>query len=174
MARLYSEGKNTIEIGEIFKVGPSTINQILRRRKVKLRRGGVRCSKAKYSWVDRNGRACQFRSSWEVLVARILDERGLDWKYEEKTYPLKSLTPRGRHRSYTPDFWVYDKSGALIKVIDVKGRMKPEQMARVKEFELLYPGLPFELWDENFLKSMGLTWAALHVPSVAVSGALFA
>lgn len=44
MVRLYSNGKTTIEIGEIFNISNSTVGKILRNNNVKMRKGGRRKS----------------------------------------------------------------------------------------------------------------------------------
>ena len=56
-------------------------------------------------WGTRTGKMVEyngtiFRSSWELTVAQLLDEKGIDWTYESQTFQYKG------NRRYTPDFYL--------------------------------------------------------------------
>lgn len=65
-----------------------------------------------------------FKSAWEANIARILNEQGVKWEYENasKSY----FTELG---AYIPDFRVYRESG--IEVIEVKGMWDNRSLKKV-------------------------------------------
>lgn len=60
------------------------------------------------------------RSSYEYAFAKSLDFRNIRWKYEVEKYDLG-------YKVYKPDFFIYDKEGKLIKIIEIKSREKKAQ-----------------------------------------------
>lgn len=56
------------------------------------------------------------RSSYEYAYAKYLDYYSIEWKYEERTFELKSQT-------YKPDFFIYT-DGILKKIVEIKCRDK--------------------------------------------------
>jgi len=93
-------------------------------------------------FVDRRGRRWHFRSSWEGIFARRLDELRLTWEYEPKALVLRS------GRIYIPDFWVSE----LHCYVEVKGRSTSNKVraARYAGFKvrLVKPsrGLKLSAW----------------------------
>jgi len=78
------------------------------------------------------GKICKYRgyilkSTYELKRAKFLDENNITWKYEEITYNLGDTT-------YTPDFFIYDKSGKLIRIEEIKStytyKLKKEKIER--------------------------------------------
>lgn len=84
-------------------------------------------------------------SSWEVKVARYLDDNSIDWNYGSIAFPLDEK------RSYRPDFVL--ASGV---VIEVKGYWRPENKAKFDQWRALYPNVTAEVWDKPKLKSLGI------------------
>jgi hypothetical protein len=63
---------------------------------------GGRIANARWLYDGVRG-VCLMRSSWELAFAHKLDELGLDWEYEPKTFKLANGL------RYTPDFYVSQK-----------------------------------------------------------------
>jgi hypothetical protein len=84
-------------------------------------------------------------SSWEVRVARYLDETGVVWKYGETVFTL------GQNRSYRPDFRLEDGS-----FIEVKGYWRAENLAKFHIFLKAYPDVEIAVWDKTKLKELKL------------------
>lgn len=61
--------------------------------------GGVRQSK----WIRYNGRT--LGSSYELIVAKSLDENSIRW---ENRHKFSYIDPLGKKRTYTPDFYLID------------------------------------------------------------------
>ena len=73
-----------------------------------------------------------WRSGLEKSLAAYLDERNIDYEYEE--HKLKYTVPE-REATYTPDFYVTTRTGKLI-IIETKGRFVTadrQKMLLVKE-----------------------------------------
>lgn len=70
------------------------------------------------------------RSSYEYAYVKLLDQEGIDWKYEQKTYDLG-------YRKYTPDFFIYDNTGQLKYVVEIKSEVKKEQDRALKALDEL-------------------------------------
>lgn len=85
---------------------------------VALMRGGYK----KYTGVDYKG--TRMRSSWEVIVAKWLDNKNITWEYEPVVFKL----PNGRH--YIPDFRLSD----LNCFLEVKGWLKQDDVLKMNEF----------------------------------------
>lgn len=58
------------------------------------------------------------RSSYEYVYAKILENQNIKYKVEAKIY----LLPNGT--TYKPDFFIYNNSGKLIKIIEIKTENK--------------------------------------------------
>lgn len=84
-------------------------------------------------------------SGWEAKVAAYLDEQQIDWKYEEKAFPLNE------RRSYRPDFFIY-VNGIFSHAIEVKGYWREANLAKFAEFREKYPQIRIEIWDKAVLK----------------------
>lgn len=87
-----------------------------------------------------------FKSSWEVLVAKYLDEKNIKWVYEYKTYDISEKS------KYTPDFFIFEND-KLVKIIEVKGY---EWKYGINKFQILKEKteIPMELWNKKKLKEM--------------------
>ncbi|MFC3882885.1 restriction endonuclease [Bacillus songklensis] len=60
------------------------------------------------------------RSSYEYAYVKYLDFLNIKWQYEVQTYDLG-------YKIYKPDFFLYDKSNNLLKIVEVKSRDKKAQ-----------------------------------------------
>lgn len=91
-----------------------------------------------------------FKSTWEMKVANYLTENNLLWQYETITYDLNSLG------TYTPDFFIYDEQGTLLKIIEVKGYFWPKNKQKYESFKENYSVINIELWNASKLKELKL------------------
>lgn len=97
------------------------------------------------------------RSSYEYAYALYLDVINVNWDYEVETYDLG-------FKKYKPDFFIYDRAGNLIKVVEVKSNKKGELELghrSLKELKSLY-GVDGELvtyseLSQLYKKSMSIS-----------------
>lgn len=95
----------------------------------------------------KDGRVITMRSSYEVVFARLLDSKGLDWVYEPKVFQL------GKALRYVPDFYV-PSTGEWF---EVKGYVSPVARKKMEMFSLL--GNKITLIDLPYLeKETGLKY----------------
>lgn len=78
-------------------------------------------------WMPKAGRCKKYKhispiagevyldGTWELAVAKWLDDNGYNWKRNTKRFPYINL--KGKLSNYTPDFWVEEFNGYL----EVKG-----------------------------------------------------
>lgn len=85
-------------------------------------------------------------SSWETRTAEYFDKNKINWKYSVKGYRLSD----GKY--YYPDFFIYDETNKLIKLIEVKGYFREENRKKFEKFKTEYPEIIIELWDSKVLK----------------------
>jgi hypothetical protein len=71
------------------------------------------------------GKLITLRSTYELRVATYLNEQGLDWQYEPKTFYIKALD-----KTYTPDFYI----PKLDTWIEVKGIWQNQSELKWNEF----------------------------------------
>ena len=96
----------------------------------------------KQGWLTVGSERFYSRSGYEESTAYYLEylkqEGQLDyWKHEDLKirYPLKSGT-----LVYIPDFSCY-KNGQLVKIIEVKGRLMPKDITKIKRLKKYFPSL---------------------------------
>lgn len=87
-----------------------------------------RGSKGRGNWGHRDDIGHFVRSAWEANVARALRLLGIPYQFEPRTFRL----PNGK--AYRPDFLV---AGRLW--IEVKGRMREQDAAKIAAFRAAYP-----------------------------------
>ena len=73
-------------------------------------------------------------STWEVAMARKLDELGIIWQ-RDAAMKLWYFTPAGRRRNYIPDFYLPD----LDMYIEVKGYWTPAARHKMKDVQARNP-----------------------------------
>lgn len=66
-------------------------------------------------YKTKKGNYVYFRSTWEYIYGKWLDNQNLNWGIEDKQFKLKDGT------NYLPDFFIYDKNNNLIKIVEIKG-----------------------------------------------------
>ena len=86
------------------------------------------------------------RSSWELLVAKIFDKKGIRWEFEPRKFRLGTQT-------YTPDFYLPD----LKCYWEVKGYFGPKSKKTISLFRKQYPHLPLVLATEAVIKALDPT-----------------
>ena len=74
---------------------------------------------------DPKGKLITLRSTYELRVATHLNEKGLDWQYEPKTFYIESID-----KTYTPDFYI----SQLDAWIEVKGFWQNQSEPKWNEF----------------------------------------
>lgn len=80
-----------------------------------------------------------FKSSYEANTARWLRLRNETYVYEEKAFLFnKDLLQRGPFL-YTPDFFIKNKAGETIQIIEVKGYFDPASRAKIRRLKKYYP-----------------------------------
>ena len=86
-----------------------------------------------------------FRSSYEVLFAKWLDNNNIKWQYESKTFNLGDST-------YTPDFYLIE----FNLYIEVKGYWREIAKRKFKLFEQKFSGERIKIVDKFELQSIGV------------------
>ena len=93
---------------------------------------------AKYTYTSDIAGTVSLDGTWELAVAKWLDEQGYTWKRNTKRFPYNNLKNKLSH--YTPDFFVEG-----IGYIEVKG-----YETALDRCQSGLSGLPAkELWDES-------------------------
>jgi hypothetical protein len=100
-----------------------------------------------------------FRSSWEVELAEVMDDLGIEFKYEPKRYYF-----RAEKESYLPDFYLPE----FNCWIEVKGYMDKRSEKRCKLFKRYFKSeFGFFLWmkeeRELTLKTPELLYTFLEI-----------
>lgn len=85
----------------------------------------------------------RLRSTWELAIARYLDQVGIKWKYEAKRFKL-------RDRTYCPDFWLTETNVFW----EVKGWFHERHQETVRQFREMYPQTPLIVVGEHTIKGM--------------------
>jgi len=85
------------------------------------------------------------RSSYEVAYANYLDQKGIKWGYEPKTFDLGNTT-------YTPDFYL-PKTDTYI---EIKGWFRDRDKLKMKLFMLKYPKEKIHILFKNDLINLGV------------------
>jgi hypothetical protein len=67
------------------------------------------------------------RSSYEYAYAKFLDFNSIPWKYEEITFDL----------GYKPDFFIYNSTEELEKIVEIKSRNKNAKEIALKSLEII-------------------------------------
>jgi hypothetical protein len=83
------------------------------------------------------------RSSWEVKYAKYLDESGIKWLYESKTFDLGNCT-------YTPDFYLLSSNS----FVEIKGWMRPRDLKKINLFRKKYPQTILVVLNRKELKEL--------------------
>ena len=158
IVRLYQSGWSVTALAQNNECSADPIKKVLRDHGVEVRSFDEATG---FKWSDKNGRVFHMRSMWEIKTAIWLDQQDLKWNYEECGYDI------GDGHVYTPDFWLYDSTNTLTKIIDVKGWLRPKSGEAIEKFKLTQPTLPFEMWDEAALDAKGIL--AIVVPGDTVA-----
>lgn len=89
------------------------------------------------------------KSSYEYVMAVILDHDDINWRYEEQDFDLGM-------RVYRPDFFLYNTENKLYKVIEVKSNISEEIQKGEETTKLLKElyGIPAEVILRKDLSKM--------------------
>lgn len=81
-----------------------------------------------FLWNESKQKYVFLRSTWEYAYAKILTQQGKLWDVEEKRYLLND------GRIYLPDFFVYDQSGKLEYIVEIKSLYNYEAEQRLEKY----------------------------------------
>ena len=90
-----------------------------------------------------------FRSSWEANVARLLNYKGIPWKYEERFFELKD------GHFYLPDFFLPNNI-----ILEVKGYWDEQSRAKVSRFARDYPEYKLCILDEDMYQTLSALYGS--------------
>ena len=108
-------------------------------------------------WMPKAGRCKKFKyispvageiyldGTWELAVAKWLDQNGYNWKRNTKRFQYTNL--KGTTSHYVPDFWVEELSGYL----EVKGYETALDRCKWSQFSY-----SLTVWKKKELKELGL------------------
>ena len=85
------------------------------------------------------------RSSYEMKYAKYLDNQGIKWLYESKTFDLGNTT-------YTPDFYLPNKN----QYIEIKGYWRKGIKEKFNLFKILYPQINIKIIMKEDLINLGV------------------
>lgn len=88
----------------------------------------------------------RFRSTWEVRIAKWLNDRGVAWDYEAKSFKVGD-------GFYIPDFWI-ESFGCYW---EIKGWLTDKAERKIKTFRETYPEIPLVVVDGKMLRAMGIS-----------------
>ncbi|MEH7178720.1 restriction endonuclease [Neobacillus vireti] len=80
------------------------------------------------------------RSSYEYAYAKFLDYNSFSWGYEEQTFDIG-------YKIYKPDFFIYNSTNKLEKIVEIKSRNKIAKETALKSLEIIQSrfNIPCEL-----------------------------
>ena len=142
--KLYEQGLGLETISEKSGYPMTTLRRRLKEMGVEIRNP---LDAHKNVLYERNGEKFYFRSTWEVFVASFLDSNNKKWKYEEITFNLGDC-------KYTPDFVVYDDKGNIEMIIEVKGQFNDYCIRKMMLFEILYPEIEYQVWEQEVIRKI--------------------
>jgi len=100
------------------------------------------------SWyVCKDGSKVWMRSSWEIKLAKYLDQNNIEWLYEPKTFPINYGNKKG---TYSPDFFLVKEK----YFIEVKGWWRDDAFVKYSSFLKQYPNIVIKLYDKLKLKEL--------------------
>lgn len=94
-------------------------------------------------WGIYNG--IKMRSNWEILYAKYLDSKRIEYQYEPKTFDLGNIT-------YTPDFYLPKTK----QYIEIKGYFPDKIKRKIKLFRQIYSKENFKLLQGKELGELGI------------------
>lgn len=119
ISKATKKAMESIDMSEINKNrNMDFMNTIEWRQKIVLSRmQSVKDGKFRYKNIN-------FRSNWEVIVAKNMDKHGIKWKYEPRVFKLDDGI------FYLPDFYLPDQD----KWLEVKGYMYDHSREKIQKF----------------------------------------
>uniref|UniRef100_A0A6M3ITT5 Uncharacterized protein n=1 Tax=viral metagenome TaxID=1070528 RepID=A0A6M3ITT5_9ZZZZ len=96
-------------------------------------------------WFDVLGQGKVYlKSSYEIIVAKYLTDKNVNFRYEYKRFFLDAKT-------FLPDFYLVDKN----KFIEVKGYVRDKDIKKMNEMKQFYPEVKIEMiTDMNKLEEV--------------------
>ena len=121
------------------------IKELVRARKRVLGKNNPMFGKLPKHGIYGKFKGIKMRSSWEIKFAQFLSLSGIKYKYESKTFDLKTTT-------YTPDFYI--KKWDLY--IEIKGMWIHDAKQKFNKFKRLYPNINIKVFNESKLLKYGV------------------
>jgi len=94
-----------------------------------------------------DGTVVTMRSNWELAYAQWMTARGIEWRYEAKTFPFEM---GGEKTSYTPDFYL----PAYNEFVEVKGYYSEVNRAKMLAFYETYPSVRVRMIFKDEMKNV--------------------
>lgn len=89
----------------------------------------------------------------EEAFARILDYYGVEWQYEQRTFPL-AWDEQGRvTEAFTPDFYL-PQQDLYIELTTLRPQLTREKNRKVRLLRQLYPDVNIKLFKRQDLQSL--------------------
>ena len=90
------------------------------------------------------------RSSYELAFVKHLEARETKFAYEPERFKFDFGT-------YVPDFFIYNDDGSLAQIVEIKGWVKPIDIAKVSALRemMALRGVPVTMYTNRHLKEMG-------------------
>lgn len=145
---LYAQGFTGTQIARHLGVSQAVIYREL--RSLGLTRRSIAGPRGYFTrYVDAKGRLTRFRSTWEAVFARYLDDNDLQWAYEAHAWLLSDGS------AYIPDFWV----PSLDAYFEVKGWISEESSRKMRLFRKEYPTIDLRIVDREAFQRYGIDLA---------------
>lgn len=94
-----------------------------------------------HDFTKLDGENLRLRSSWELAVARFLDQSGINFEYEKNRFHFENCT-------YMPDFFLPDEGVYW----EVKGWMSKRSQKQITAFRENHPEIPLVIIDKQTIR----------------------
>lgn len=102
-------------------------------------------------YIKTDGSIVKLKSGWEEKLALWLDKNKIEWRYEERAFPVSyEFEGKIKDGTYIPDFFVGDE------IWEVKGYFRNDAEIKFKTFLKNYPTLKVKLLMRDDLRAMGI------------------
>ncbi len=89
-----------------------------------------------------------FKSTWEAMLAYEMDLQGIKWEYEKFRICVKL------GETYCPDFIIYDVTGKIVKIVEVKGYKNGSE--KLPELLQTCCRIHVEIYDNEKMKELDI------------------
>ena len=104
-------------------------------------------------YICNDGSKVWMRSSWEIKLAKYLDDKKTEWLYEPKVFPIEYVyNEEKKEGTYKPDFFLIKEN----KYIEVKGWWRDDALDKYTAFLEQYPKIKIELYNREKFKELSI------------------